>query len=338
VTRPLRAVLAGLGRIGSGYADDPVMARHYRFAAHAQVLEAHPAFDWVGAFDVRADARVAAAQRWPGLHVTDRPGDLAADVAVLATGPEARLDLLAALPGVRGVLVEKPLGRSADEGQRFLDHCRERGIAVQVCYWRRADTAFRALAAGGLEAAIGRPQVATLVYGNGLRNNGSHMIDFVRMLLGEVRDVSVPAGVEAYAEGPLDGDINLPFTMVAGAGVPVAALPLRFGHYRENAIEVWGDRGRLSILQEGLRVRVFGIAANRAMQGEREVDSDRARDIESTVGDAFYHLYENFADAMTGVAAPWSGGESAWRTESVVDAVLAAGADVPRAAEPLAPR
>jgi predicted dehydrogenase len=320
VTR-LRVVLAGIGRIGAGYADDPVMARHIRYATHAQVLEAHPSFDWIAAVDADERARADAQQRWPGLTVAGTVAGIDADVAVLATGPAARLELLAALPSVRGVIVEKPLGRDLAEARQFLDACRARDTAVQVCYWRRADTAFRGLADGGLEAAIGRPQAATVVYGNGVRNNGSHMIDFVRMLLGEVSDVSVPRGAAAYREGPLDGDVNVRFDLVAG-GVPVAVQPLRFAHYRENGIEVWGERGRLSILQEGLRVRITEVAANRAMRGELEVDSDAPREIPATAGEAFYHLYSNFADALHGGAELWSDGESALRTETVVEEVV----------------
>lgn len=321
----LRAALVGLGKIGAGYADDPVMARHFRFATHSQVLESHPAFEWVGAVDTDTAALAAARRRWPGIPVAGSADGIDADVAVLATGPASRVDLLAALPALSGVIVEKPLGRDAAEARRFLDTCRERDIAVQVCYWRRADSAFRALAEGGLEQTIGRPQAATVAYGNGLRNNGSHMIDFVRMLIGEVTDAWVPPGAASYREGPLEGDINVPFHLTAG-GVPVAAQPLRFAHYRENALEVWGERGRLSIVQEGLRIRVMPTAPNRAMQGEREVDSDTAREIPATAGDALYELYSNMADALSGGGPLWSDGESALRTEAVVDEVAVAAA------------
>ena len=319
----LRVALVGIGKIGAGYADDPVMARHIRYATHAQVLASHPAFDWVAAVDTDDAARAAARQRWPQLSVAASVQGLEADVAVLATGPASRLEVLAALPAVRGVIVEKPLGRDAVEARRIVDMCRERGIAVQVCYWRRADHTFRTLAEGGLEQEIGRPQAATVVYGNGLRNNGSHMIDFVRMLIGEIAETWVPPRAAAYREGPLPGDINVPFHLTAG-GVPVAVQPLRFAHYRENALEVWGERGRVSIVQEGLRTRVTSTAPNRAMQGEREVDSDVPRELPATMGDALYNLYSNFADALSGRGPLWSDGESALTTEAVVDEIAAA--------------
>jgi predicted dehydrogenase len=334
--KPLRTALVGLGKIGAGYAHDPVMARHIQFATHAQVLDSHPEFEWVGAVDTDELARAEARRRWPDIPVASSPAGICPDVAVLATGPASRLNVLAELPTVRAVIVEKPLGRDAAEARRFLDVCEERAIAVQVCYWRRADSAFRALAEGGLEHAIGRPQAATVVYGNGLRNNGSHMIDFVRMLVGEVTGAWVPPGVAPYREGPLESDVNVSFHLTAN-GVPVAVHPLRFAHYRENALEVWGERGRLTVVQEGLRIRVMSSAPNRAMQGEREINSDAVREIPSTVGNALYELYSNVANALAGGGPLWSDGESALRTEAVVDEVATAAAACEASAPELRP-
>ncbi|HEX2188391.1 MAG TPA: Gfo/Idh/MocA family oxidoreductase [Longimicrobiaceae bacterium] len=317
--------MVGLGKIGLGYADDPVMARHYPYATHAQVLAAHPAFEWGAAVDLSGEARRAARERWGVPRVASRVEDVAAEyapeVAVLATPPESRLEVLERLPGVRAVLVEKPLGRTVAEGEAFLAWCRERGVAVQVALWRRADAAFRDLAAT-LPERIGRVQAAFAVYGNGLLNNGTHVVDFVRMLLGEVAEVQAAAGVAPYREGPIRDDVNLPFHLALASGAGVSVQPLRFAHYRENGVDIWGESGRFSILQEGLRIRGYPRRPNRGMQGEWEVDSDAGVELPSTVGRAFYALYDDLADALRRGTAPCSPGGSALQTARVVQAVL----------------
>lgn len=322
---PLRTVVVGLGRIGLGYADDPVMARHYPFATHAQVLAAHPAFEWGAAVDLSEDARRAARERWGVPRVAARVEEVAAEyapeVAVLATPPESRLEILERLPSVRAVLVEKPLGRTVAEGEAFLAWCRERGVPVQVALWRRADAGFRELAAT-LRDRIGQPQAAFALYGNGLLNNGTHVVDFVRMLLGEVVAVQAAAGIAPYREGPIRDDVNVPFHLALASGAGVSVQPLRFEHYRENGVDIWGESGRFSILQEGLRMRWYPRRENRGMQGEREVDSDAAVEVPSTVGHAFYALYTDLADALREGTSPCSPGESALRTARVVQAVL----------------
>lgn len=321
---PLRAAVVGLGRIGVGYAADPVMARFYPYATHAQVLAAHPAFEWGGAVDPAAGAR-AAAREWGVPHLASSVEELAKayepEVVVIATPPELRAGILERLPSVRAVLVEKPVGRTAEEGRRFLDLCRERGVVVQVALWRRCDDVFRALADGGLRSRVGEAQTAFVVYGNGVRNNGTHMVDFVRMLLGEVRSVQA-APSAPYREGPVEDDVNVAFTLLLESGTTVAFQPLRFGAYRENGIDVWGDAGRVSILQEGLSIRAYAVRDNRAMQGEREVDSDAGEIIAPTVGKAFYRMYDNLAAAVRGHEDPWSPGGSALCTARVIEAVL----------------
>ncbi|MBO6785090.1 MAG: hypothetical protein JJ899_17725, partial [Alphaproteobacteria bacterium] len=57
------AALFGCGNVGAGYAEDPVMARHYPYASHNQVLADHPAIDWVAAIDTDAEAAAAVAER-----------------------------------------------------------------------------------------------------------------------------------------------------------------------------------------------------------------------------------------------------------------------------------
>jgi predicted dehydrogenase len=318
--------LFGCGRVGAGYAADPVMARHYPYASHTQVLADHPAFDWRAAIDTDAAvARSVAERHGLAVHGTDAAFDGAAaiEVAVLAVPPGARAEIVEALPALRAVVVEKPLGATVPEAEQFLTTCRARGIAVQVNLPRRADRSHRALAAGGLFEKIGAIQGAFLVYGNGLANNATHMVDLVRMLIDEVAAVQVPAGLAAYREGPLDGDVNIPFVLRLISGVAVMAQPLAFGHFRENALDMWGERGRLAILQEGLRIACYPRVENRAMSGEREVASD-APDFEtSTVGNAFRAIYDDLADALATRRPPVSSGESALTTARVIDAVRA---------------
>ena len=320
----LRTVVVGFGKIGAAYADDPVMAWHYEYATHAQVLAKHPAFVWDACVDPSPEALKLARERW-GMpiavpRIDDLPTGYAPDVVVIATPPSTRAALIDVFPQAKAFLVEKPMSHSADEGAALVSHCAQRGALVQVALWRRADMGLRALADGGLGRGIGPIQGITGAYGNGLRNNGVHMIDMVRMLGGEVASVRA---LSAWREscGPLRGDTDIPFHMTLTSGVSVQFMPLDFRAYRENSLEIWGREGRISILQEGLVARLFRTAANRAMQGEREVDSDAAEVLPTAPGRAFYDLYSNLAETVAGKAALWSPGTSALRSEAVVEAI-----------------
>lgn len=322
----LRTVIVGFGKIGAGHAEDPIMARYYPYATHAQVLAVHPHFAWEAVVDPAATALEAARQHWripwAFSSIDELAGQYQPEIAVIATPPETRLAVVEKLPNLRGVLVEKPLGVTPAEGHAFCDYCAARGILVQVNLWRRADEQFRNLAAGGMTEAIGRPQAVFGVYGNGVLNNGVHLVDFVRMLLGEVAAIQVVPGGLSFKESPIPEDVNLPFVLRLADGLTVMMQPVKFAHYRENSLDIWGEKGRLAIMQEGLGIFLYPRQANRAMQGEREIASDQAKPITSTVGMAFYHMYSNLADAVHRQSTLWSPGESALQTARVIEALL----------------
>lgn len=323
---PYRTVLIGAGKIGARYSTDPVMARHFRYATHAQVLADHPAFAWDAVVDENPQALREAVGHWGIGHACATTRELglryAAEVAVVATPPGGRRDVLDALPALRAVVVEKPLGRSRHEAADFVNYCLARGLALQVNLWRRADATLRALAAGELESRIGAAQAVFGVYGNGILNNATHLVDLVCMLLGPVAAVQAMAASEKYREGPLPDDVNLPFTMVGNTGVVCMFAPLRFRHYRENALDIWGERGRATFYQEGLDIAVYPQVAHRAVEGETEVATDRPTVIPSTAGEALYHLYDNLALTLAGRSELWSGGPSALASEALIHMAL----------------
>jgi len=320
----LATALFGCGQIGAGYATDRRMARHYRYASHAQVLAEHQDFDWVAAVDP-VPAHAEACTRHYGVaaacDVVELPDPGGIEVAVLATPPGSRRSIVEALPNLKAVLVEKPLGADPVEVGDFASLCAERGLVAAVNLPRRADRSHRALATGGLARAVGDVQGGFLVYGNGLHNNGTHMVDLVRMLLGEIASVSVPAGCRTFSGGPLPGDVNTPFSLIMEAGFAVMALPVDFEHFRENALDVWGTSGRLSLVSEGLRLCRYELRDNRATSDAHEVASDAALVETTTMGEALYAMYDDLASAIASGTAPVSPLSSAIVTADVIESI-----------------
>lgn len=317
--------------MAQGYAADATMARYYPYATHAQVLRNHPAFDWCAVVDPDHAARNMAVCDW---GVAGAVADVSAlgplaeqiEVVVIATPPESRMNVIEALPNLRAVLAEKPLGIDLASAQAFLDACQRRGIVVQVNLWRRADARFRALAGGELAELVGKVQIVVGVYGNGLKNNGTHMVDMARMLFGEIDSVQ-RINSEPYVEGPIPGDMNAAFALRTITGEVVTLLPLRFENYRENGFSIWGGNGRLDIMNEGLTIRHYPKVANRAMAGEYEIAADAPRELSSTVGDALYRMYENLACVLDQGEELWSSGSSALITTKVIEAMECASID-----------
>ncbi len=320
----LRTVLVGFGRIAAGYASDPRMARWFPFPTHAQMLPAHSSFDCTAVVDPAPESRNQAIRNWgvqeaaAELEQLDDPGRF--EVAVLATPPESRLGFLGRLPNLKAVIVEKPLGTDLAAARTFLEACAARNILVQVNFPRRGDREMRRLAAS-LQEDIGRVQASFALYGNGLNNNGSHIVDWVRMFLGEVAWVrAIPEG-PVLTEGPIPGDTSLPFSLGLASGVCLVAQPISFTNYRENSLDIWGEMGRLSFWQEGLTASVSPRADHRFLDAHCEIASDLP-DVKLTgQGKAMYELYGNLARALLQGEALWSGGEPALRVMEIIGAI-----------------
>lgn len=304
------------------------MAVTVPYVTHAQVLSKHPRFLWDAAVDVSGTARDLAGSRFGIGHVFSAVDEIGTpaefDVLVLATPPDSRLPILGHFPNLKAVVVEKPLGASLQESGAFVDECRRRGLVTQVNLTRRADTVMRRLAGGELASRIGRLQCGAGVYGNGIVNYATHTIDLVRMLAGEVRAVQALNRARKFQEGPLAGDQNLSFTLFLEGGAPVTLHPVSFARYREGSLDLWGEEGRLEILQEGLVLRSAARRECRSLVGAHEVSSDSTLVEPTGYGHALYDLYDDLALALDGAhPVTCSPCESALATEKVVHAVLA---------------
>jgi predicted dehydrogenase len=325
-TLPLKTLLVGFGRIAALYSEDPLYNKRVKYATHAQALSAHKSFDWIAVVDASEKACRLAERRWGIKHTAKNITDLDCadeiEVAVIATPPEVRRSILDALPALQAVMVEKPIASTVEESRAFLKICKKRGIAVQVNITRRADAVLRRLAFGGLLKEIGKLQAAFGIYGNGLINNGTHLVDQVRFLLGEVRSVQAMPGFKAFIEGPIKGDINIPFLLQLTNGATCMVQPVHFKHYRELSLDIWGKVGRVSIVQEGLNIIKYPLAKCRSFQKANEIESSSGRVISTGYGEALYQMYGNLADTLDSGVTLFSTGDSALQTAKVIDSIF----------------
>ena len=323
----LKTAIIGFGLIAAGNNDDPVMGKAYRYPSHAAALIAHPAFRLEAVVDPSPKARAYASQRWGINHTFARVEELFAqhdiDVIVVCTPPEDRLSVLEEVPKLRAIIIEKPIGNSLEEARKVATLCEKKAPVVQVNYWRRADETFRFLKAQRLHELIGDVQGGLAVYGNGLRNNGSHIVDFARMLAGEVMRVQAVAHVKCQKGGPIQEDIQFPFDLILESEAVIHVMPVNFNYYRENGLDLWGTKGRLSILQDSRTILYFPTQPHRGLSENQEVASDEPEKLTGTFGYALFELYDNTAKAIENEEEAVASISSGLHTEAIVNVILA---------------
>lgn len=311
----MKSILIGFGRIANSIRHDKKMGWYFQYRSHAQVLNDHPDFDWIGVVDPDDEAVETARREWKVCAYHKIYDNCEAEFAVLAIPPGPRLEVLKSLPDLKAVLIEKPLG---PEGAEFLQVCKDRNIQCSINFWRRGDILYRELANGGIKDRIGDVQAVFCTYGNGLFNNGSHMVDFMRMLFGEpksVRTIGTPEKCGIVGCSGAFDDWRATFALEMG-DFNILVHPLDYGHYREFGLDIWGTKGRLALYQESLGIQWYQTAPHRAMENQTEVRSDLPTVIPNTVRNALYNLYTSIAEGNP--VSP-----ATTHTEDILNAVVA---------------
>ena len=96
--------------------------------------------------------------------------------------------------------------------------------------------------------------------------------------------------------------------------------PLRFSCYREVSLDIWGQIGRLQILNESLRLIFTPRGRSRILTDAAEILHDSPNVETLTVGRALYAVYDNLAGIMRGESS-FCPGADALAAMRIVDAV-----------------
>lgn len=250
---------------------------------HARVLSGFDDVEIVGVTDVVPEAAVALAERHDARTFTDVAELLAAGpdavyvcVPPFAHGPAEEAVIDAGVP----MFVEKPVAVDLGTAERIADLVARRGLRTAVGHhWRYLsvlDTARELLADRPVRMVSGAwldkvPPVAWWSRrdrsGGPVVEQAAHVLDLIRVLAGEVTEVT------AYGDGtppPVDGaDIDAVTTaalrFATGAvGTLSAACVLGWKH--RAGLEILADGLALSLTEDGLLIR--------DADGERHVPAD----------------------------------------------------------------
>jgi dTDP-4-amino-4,6-dideoxygalactose transaminase/predicted dehydrogenase len=173
---PLRAAIIGYGGIA------PSHAWGYELSGRAMV---------VAVSDVRPEALAAAASKQPRVRTfrdyRQLLEELRPDVISICTWPRLRREIveLAAECGVKGILCEKPMALTMAEVDALREICKKAGIRLAVGHQSRFHPTFAAAAERIRAGKIGKLLEAQGEIASTLANNGPHLLDVSRYLLGD---------------------------------------------------------------------------------------------------------------------------------------------------------
>ncbi|MGQ5522535.1 Gfo/Idh/MocA family protein [Chitinimonas sp. PSY-7] len=282
----LRAGLIGCGRIGCEFDDDAQRIGIYTHAA------AYRAADGVGLWAI-ADADPAklanCGERYnipAERRYTDAYAMLAAerlDLVSIAAPDALHFPLAKAAlvtPGVRGVLLEKPLALTVSDGRELVGLAAGHQRVLAVNYSRRFCPAHAKVQIALVEGALGNIQQVCGYYGKGICHNGSHWLDLLRQFFGPIRQLRAWAGSAPDFEGDPSPDLRIELD----SGLYASLLSTSHLAYSLFEMDIVAERGRVRISDSGHRIDWYMVEespyyAGYRLPALRETDQNGMRDL-----------------------------------------------------------
>lgn len=312
---PLSVLIVGCGDIAGGYDEK---GGGEGVLTHAGAYRAHPGFTVTACIDPDEARRAAFSSYW---GIGDGFSDLAAcrqsgmcfDIASVCVPTENHHGVLTELSRwpLRAVFAEKPLGTDLARSEQLVSLFAAADIPLAVNYFRRwvpgLDGLRRSIAAG----EWGRLQAATGLYAKGLLNCGSHMIDLVQFLFGDLTPERVLDRCEDYrVEDPtLSAVLRIP------DHAPLHLLGVDSRDYFVFELDLVMEKGRITIEDLGDGIRTRDIALHPVYVERRTLTHGTWRS--SDMGAAMLAAVDNIHRCVRGEEPLRSDGRTALAAEAV---------------------
>jgi predicted dehydrogenase len=312
---------------------------------HTPFIEAAEGIELAGVVTRSPVRRAEVEQDWPGVPVFDSLGDLLAsgvDAVTITTPPETRRELvLEALAAGVHVLADKPFAPTAEGGRELAQAAESAGLLLSVFHNRRWDADLRTLSAVTESGRLGElwrvhsrfdlDDPATLEAGPGgglLRDLGSHLVDQMVWLLGDVRSVNAHLDFVELPEGQTDAAFCIEMEHTSGVRSQVEST--KVNHLEVRELRAYGSEG--SYRATGTDVQAQAIFAGRRpaddLEGWGYEDPERWGVLATAAGDELvpseqgrhHDLYTAFAAAVRGEGPQPVPARDAVRTLAVLDA------------------
>lgn len=256
MTGSIKAAVIGCGKIGSLYDEMSLPAPHPR--THCRAYHENPLTVLTAVCDHNIERAKACAEYWGVEHYFSDISELLKlelDVLSVCTPETERTEIFRQLSstGIRALICEKPWADNFGLGKELLEACTtsKTKAKVLVNFSRRWDSGLSELINKIHTGFYGAFSGGSCIYGKGLANNGSHIIDILNWALGLPQSVEAKAALE---DDRADGDSTISAILDYGKQ---CYLNLEISDHRWYVIweiDLRFEKGRLRISDRGFKL------------------------------------------------------------------------------------
>ncbi len=262
-----KALIIGAGQVAGGY--DDLQSENILTHAHAYHLQEN--IELKGFYDIDPEKASLMAKKWntKAIKTFDNINDI--DIVSICTPNNCHLKSIqqSLKLNPRVILLEKPLSDNEDDAKKILEISRTTPILVN--YSRRFCPEFEGLASQIKNGEFGKYQTGSGYYGKGFVHNGSHMIDLINMLLGEIKNrTEITQLFDFHEKDPSKSIIQ---TLLNNKKFYMQAVDCN--NYTVFELDLFFESGRIKILNSGFEIEFHSIKENDNFKGYKSLCFDK---------------------------------------------------------------
>lgn len=315
-----KAAIIGLGNIGMGY--DYNRSDGSYILSHASGFYYHPSFKLVGAVDTVKSKRDAFEKKFkcPAFSsIRDLMKMCNPQVVSIAVPTKLHFSVFMETIefGLKAIICEKPITDNVKQAKLMVSKSRLSDCALVVNYMRRFEPGVNELKKMITSLKKENIYKGTVWYSKGILNNGSHFIDLLRYLLGDVTEFEIINPGRKWEGVDPEPDVLLSFGKSR-----IIFLAGKEENFSLAEMELVGTKGKIRYEKEGNIIEYYKCVSDPVFHGYRILD-DKPNHIPSDLKHAQIYVLNNLSDYLEGKSkCILSSGETALKTLDIVKKIV----------------
>ncbi|MFA6405688.1 MAG: ElyC/SanA/YdcF family protein [Candidatus Paceibacterota bacterium] len=293
----IKTAIIGLGKISWTYEKDPLVKKRMEFPTHFSVLKNHPNFRLVAVQDkssrvlgsfVRENGKLKEKpnvyRNWKEMIKKEK-----IDLLVVASNTESHFTICdeAIDLGIKSILCEKPISYSLKESESLIKKAKAKNCVLFINYFRAFNYSYNDLIHKISGGFLGRIQSFSAKYSKGIFNNGTHLIDILVRMFGEVELVR---GFKNSTISYLKTDPTVDVFLAFKNGVNGYIQGLNNDFYNIYEFDIMGELGRVTIISDKSSISMSDRSG--LVKGYRGLKLVKERSLIS-IKSGLYPVYDN---------------------------------------------
>lgn len=261
-----KAAVIGCGNIGTEVKN---FSKKIQPATHAGAYHWHKKTRLVALVDTDKGKLLRAKRIFPNAtlysNTKEMLKDERLDIVSIATPTKTHhnLVLLTASHNIPVIVCEKPIARNIVEAEKMIVTCKKNKSQLIINHQRRFDILLNKWAEKIKKGLLGNLYQGNAYYYNGFMNNGTHLVDVLKMFFG--KPLFVSAGFNTQTTSNLqDPNVDGFIIFKNGARATFQSLSRNYGHFE---IALFGEKGALRIKNLGFEIEYRKKIKNKDFKG-----------------------------------------------------------------------